>query len=137
MDEQPFQSPETAAQAMTVGEHVSSEGHGTQRRISMETIESVVHQIAERFQPERVILFGSYAYGQPGSESDVDLLVVTDTPLKETEEAVRICRGIEYHFALDLSVLKPATMARRLAIGDPFLREVTAKGKVLYERTGR
>jgi len=77
-----FQSQETAAQTRPVDQEVSSGGHGAQRRISMETIESIARQIAERFQPERVILFGSYAYGQPGSESDVDLLVVTNTRLR-------------------------------------------------------
>jgi hypothetical protein len=66
----------------------------------------------------------------------VDLLVVMDTPLKETEQAVQICQTIEYHFGLDLIVRTPATMARRLALGDPFLREVVDKGKVLHERAG-
>jgi hypothetical protein len=68
---------------------------------------------------------------RPRPESDVDLLVVMDTPLKETEQAVRICQAIEYHFGLDLIVRTPETMARRLALGDPFLHEVVSKGKVL------
>lgn len=105
------------------------------RRVPRESIETVVRQIVERFQPEQIILFGSYAYGRPGPESDVDLLVVMDTPLKEMEQAVRICQAIEYHFGLDLIVRTPATLARRLALGDSFLHEATHKGKVLYERT--
>jgi len=104
-------------------------------RIPQRAIEETVHQIVQRFQPQRIILFGSYAWGEPRPESDVDLLVVMDTPLKETEQAVRICQAIEYHFGLDLIVRTPATLARRLALGDPFLREVVSKGKVLYERT--
>jgi predicted nucleotidyltransferase len=103
-------------------------------RIPRESIETVVRQIAERFQPEQIILFGSYAYGRPGPGSDVDLLVVMDTPLKEMEQAVRICQAIEYHFGLDLIVRTPATLARRLALGDSFLHEATHKGEVLYER---
>jgi len=105
-------------------------------RIPQQVIEDVVRQIVERFQPQRIILFGSYAYGQPRPDSDVDLLVVLDTPLKEMEQAVRICQMIEYHFGLDLIVRTPATLARRLALGDPFLHEIIRKGKVLYERTG-
>lgn len=62
-------------------------------RIPKQAIEAVVEQIVQRFQPQRIILFGSYAYGQPRSESDMDLLVVMETPLKETEQAVRICPG--------------------------------------------
>lgn len=105
------------------------------RRIPQQAIEEVVDQIVERFQPERIILFGSYAYGRPRPESDVDLLVVLETPLKETEQAVNICQAIDYHFGLDLIVRTPATLARRLALGDPFLHEVVSQGKVLYERT--
>lgn len=104
-------------------------------RIPQEAIEEVVHQIVTQFHPQQVILFGSYGYGRPRPESDVDLLVVMDTPLKETEQAARVCQAIEYHFGLDLIVRTPATLDRRLALGDPFLHEVIHKGKVLYERT--
>jgi predicted nucleotidyltransferase len=103
-------------------------------RIPREAIEEVVHQIVTRFYPQQVILFGSYAYGQPRPESDVDLLVVMDTPLKETEQAARICQTVEYHFGLDLIVRTPATLDRRLTLGDPFLHEVIREGEVLYER---
>ncbi len=105
------------------------------QRIPQQAIEDIVRQIVQQFQPEQIILFGSYAYGQPRQESDVDLLVVMDTPLKETAQAVRICQAIDYHFGLDLIVRKPDALARRLALGDPFLHEVVSQGKVLYERT--
>jgi predicted nucleotidyltransferase len=105
-----------------------------QRRISRRVIEDVVRQIVDAFQPQRVILFGSYGRGQPEPESDVDVLVVMDTALRETEQAVRICQAIEYHFGLDLIVRTPETIARRLALGDPFLREIVTSGEVLYER---
>lgn len=94
----------------------------------------IVQQIVAQFRPLRVILFGSYAYGFPGPASDVDVLVVMETPLREAEQAVQICQAIEYHFALDLLVRTPATLQRRLALGDPFLQEVLSKGIVLYER---
>ncbi|MFQ5859582.1 MAG: nucleotidyltransferase domain-containing protein [Anaerolineae bacterium] len=105
------------------------------QRVPQETIDETVRQIVERFRPQRIVLFGSYAYGQPRPESDVDLLVVLDTSLKETEQAVRICLAIEYHFGLDLIVRTPVTLEQRLALGDPFLREVVSKGKVMYEST--
>jgi hypothetical protein len=59
---------------------------------------------------------------------------VMDTALRETEQAVRMCQAIEYHFGLDLIVRTPETIARRLALGDPFLREIVTSGEVLYER---
>lgn len=104
------------------------------RRVPMRAIRDVVQQIAEQFQPKKIILFGSYAYGHPRPESDVDLLVVMDTPLKEIEQAIQICQATPYQFGLDLIVRKPSTLKRRLAQGDPFLREVMQFGKVLYER---
>ena len=103
-------------------------------RIPQQAIDDVVDQIIQRYQPQKVILFGSYAYGQPRPESDVDLLVILDTPLKETEQAVRICQEIDYHYGLDLIVRTPEIVAQRLALGDPFLNEIVNKGKVLYER---
>ena len=105
------------------------------RRIPMPAIDAVVQQVADRFQPEKVILFGSYAYGSPTPESDVDLLVIMRTSLKHTQQAVRICQAIEYHFGLDLIVYTPEMLERRLQLGDSFVTEIMSQGKVLYERT--
>ena len=105
------------------------------RPIPMQAIRAVVQQIAEKFQPERIILFGSYAYGDPRPESDVDLLVIMDTPLRNREQAVQIARAIEYHFGLDLLVRSPQQLAERLALGDFFLQEVIERGQVCYART--
>jgi uncharacterized protein len=107
------------------------------RRIPAQAIDETVRQIVEKFQPQQVILFGSYARGKPRPESDVDLLVVMDTPLKGSEQAVRICQAIEYHYGLDLLVYTPATLAERLALGDPFLREIMQQGKMMYEHPHR
>ncbi|MCL4505874.1 MAG: nucleotidyltransferase domain-containing protein [Chloroflexi bacterium] len=102
-------------------------------KVQPDELDGVVHQIVARFHPSRIILFGSYAYGAPSADSDLDLLVVLDTPLKETEQAVKICQAIHYDFGLDLIVRTPGTLTRRLELGDPFLREIIEKGKVLYE----
>ena len=107
------------------------------RRIPMRAIRAVVTQIAERFQPEKIILFGSYAYGKPRPESDVDLLVVMETPLRNREQAAQIARAIDYHFGLDLLVRRPQQLAERLALGDFFLQEISERGKVLYARSDK
>lgn len=106
------------------------------RRIPRQAITAVVKQIAEKFRPEKVILFGSYAYGKPKPESDVDLLVIMDTPLHNGEQAAKIARAIDYHFGLDLLVRRPQQLTKRLKQGDYFLQEVMEKGKVLYARAG-
>jgi uncharacterized protein len=105
-------------------------------RIPMIAIEDVVNQIAGRFYPQRIILFGSYAYGRPGPESDVDLLVVMDTPLSGVKQSVQILQSIRYRFGLDLLVYTPQRLAQRLELGDPFLKEITGRGKVMYESPG-
>ena len=103
------------------------------QRIPQEAIDDVVNQIATQFEPKQIILFGSYAYGQPRPESDVDLLVVMDTPLKEWEQRWKIRQALNYNFGLDLVVRTPTTLAQRLQWGDFFLREITEKGKIVYE----
>lgn len=104
-------------------------------RIPQEAIDDVVNQIATQFEPKQIILFGSYAYGTPRPESDVDLLIVMETPLRERDQRWKIREAINYNFGLDLIVRKPEILAQRLEWGDFFLREITEKGKVVYEST--
>ena len=99
-----------------------------------QAIQELVRQIVDGFQPQQVLLFGSYAYGTPSPESDVDLLVVMDTPLREVQQAVAIYQAVPHPFGLDLIVHTPARLAQRLELGDGFLREIVSRGKVLYER---
>ncbi len=100
-------------------------------------IERFVLQIAEQFDPERIILFGSYAYGKPTPDSDVDILVIMNTPMREIEQAAEIRDAIDNPFALDLLVRTPEKSAQRVALGDFFMREITRRGKVVYERPNR
>lgn len=97
----------------------------------------MVKRIAERFRPKRVILFGSHAYGEPDADSDVDLLVIMDTPLRNVEQAVEIRREAALPFPADLLVRAPSEVADRVAQGDCFLRDVITKGEVLYEAPDR
>ena len=99
----------------------------------MRVIRRFAREIAEKFHSEKVILFGSYAYGTPHADSDVDILVVMPAR-NEIDQAVRIDRVIDPPFPLDLIVRTPKNMAWRLKEGDWFLREVVTRGKVLYEK---
>jgi predicted nucleotidyltransferase len=103
------------------------------KHIPMEAIDDVVQQIIEKFHLQRILLFGSYARGAPRPESDVDILVVMESTLRDTEQALQICQQIEYRFGLDLLVISPKKLSQRLGLGDSFLREVIEKGRVLYE----
>jgi predicted nucleotidyltransferase len=91
-------------------------------------------KIAERFHPEKIILFGSYAYGQPHGESDVDLMVIMPSR-NVIDQAIRIDLAFERPFSVDVHVRTPSQIRKGLKEGDCdwFLREVMEKGKVLYE----
>src|SRR5262249_18459342 len=90
--------------------------------------------IAEEFHPGKIILFGSYPYGTPHPDSDVDLLVIMPAR-DEHAQAVRILWRLAAPVPLDLIVRTPKEMAWRLAEGESFLTAVVSQGKVLYEKT--
>jgi len=117
------------------GERIEASQGESSRRVSMHAIRAVAQRIADRFQPEKIILFGSHAYGHPKPESDVDLLVIMDTPLRSRQQRLEISRALSPRpFPLDIIVRTPQELAERIVMGDLFLREITTRGKVLYER---
>ena len=96
-------------------------------------IQAITDDIVRKFAPLQVILFGSYAYGTPTEDSDVDLLVVMDIPKSEfRNKAIEIRQRVSYHFGLDLLVRSPEEIAYRVSYNDWFLREITEKGKLLH-----
>lgn len=101
--------------------------------IAQERIQEVADKIAQQYHPDKVILFGSQAYGQPHDHSDVDLLVVMDYEGRPITQAIEIKKNVGGDFAMDLLVYKPAQLQERLEWGDFFLREITQKGRVLYD----
>jgi predicted nucleotidyltransferase len=107
------------------------------KRIPMRAIRAIAKHIAEKFDPEEIILFGSHAYGRPTAWSDVDLLVVMETPNgEEFEKSLEIRKSLpSLTFGLDVVVRSRTTIERRKKLGDWFLVDVTEKGKVLYERS--
>src|SRR6267154_923970 len=104
--------------------------------IPLAAIRRFARRIAERFQPDKIILFGSYAYGKPHEESDVDLLVIMRTR-NAIDQSIRITLAFERLFSFDLIVRTPWQIERGLKDDDWFLREVMEKGKVLYETPDR
>jgi predicted nucleotidyltransferase len=101
-------------------------------RVPRAVIRKYVDRIVEKFQPEKVILFGSHAYGRPDADSDVDILVVMPAA-NPINQAIRIGLSLPAPFYLDLIVRTPENLARRLRWNDWFLREIVERGIVLYE----
>ena len=96
-------------------------------------IRSFSTELARRFRPQKIILFGSHASQKATADSDVDMLVVMPHRGPAAMQAARIRQQVRAPFALDLIVRSPAVLKRRLKLGDSFLREVMSEGKVLYE----
>jgi predicted nucleotidyltransferase len=106
--------------------------------IPLSAIRRFARQIGERFQPDKIILFGSYAYGTPHAESDVDLVVIMPA-YDVIAQAIRISGAFERLFSHSIMVRTPKQIERGLRQDDCdwFLREVMEKGKVLYEAPDR
>ena len=105
--------------------------------VSREDIQATCDDIVREFDPLQIIIFGSYAYGAPTEDSDVDLLVVMEIPESETtRQASKIWQRIPYRFSMDLLVRSPKEIAYRVFHNDWFLREILEKGDVLYESSG-
>lgn len=104
-----------------------------QSKATSEQIQRVCDEIVRGFHPERIVLFGSYACGDPTPESDVDILVVMSFEGSSREQAAKIRTVIDTTVALDLLVRTPEQISERLAMGDFFIYEITTQGKVLYE----
>src|SRR5216110_3793779 len=81
--------------------------------VPMRVIRRFARQVAERFQPDKIILFGSFAYGTPHADSDVDILVVMPAR-NEVSQASRIRLAVPRRFPMDLIVRTPENLRRRL-----------------------
>lgn len=98
------------------------------------TIDVIRDKIVKEYKPEKIILFGSYAWGKPREDSDFDIFIIKDTDvpsLKRIEMVDRIFSRREY--PMDFLVYTPEQVKRNLKNGDLFLRDILANGKILYD----
>lgn len=98
-------------------------------------IERIVRRIVEGYHPLKVVLFGSYAYGTPHEDSDIDMLVIKETSERFIDRWVAVQELIadsERRTPVEAIVVTPDELTRRLARGDQFFQEIVARGKVLY-----
>ena len=98
----------------------------------MTAIRRYAKRIVERFRPDAIYLFGSYANGTAHADSDVDLMVVMPAR-NPVDESVRIRLDLPATFPLDLLVCTPQKWQRRLDYGDSFVHEIATRGKKLHD----
>lgn len=100
----------------------------TQKQLDM-----IVREIVTKYQPEKVILFGSVARGAETEDSDYDFFIVKrDVPYRGIDRHYDLMKRIRYRHASDFLICTPAEVEKRLALGDPFIREIMTQGRVLY-----
>jgi predicted nucleotidyltransferase len=102
-------------------------------------LDEIVTILKRDYRPEEIILFGSYAYGRPSTDSDVDLLIVKESderPIDRRIEVRQLLRHINFQVSLTLIVLTPDEIDNRVKAGDPFFTEILSRGKVLHSWDG-
>jgi predicted nucleotidyltransferase len=112
-----------AAEAATVDIHIE------------ESLEEIKLRLIKEFNPQQIILFGSHAYGHPTADSDVDLLIVMESHERPVTRAARVSKLLRPRpFPIDILVRTPDEIRYRLEIGDQFVRDIFARGRVLYDQ---
>ncbi|MEW6040042.1 MAG: nucleotidyltransferase domain-containing protein [Elusimicrobiota bacterium] len=99
-------------------------------------IENIVSKIVENYRPDKIILFGSYAYGNPTEESDIDLFIIKDDNRRRIErfrEVMHLLMDIK-GMAIEPIIFTNEELQKRIKLEDDFILEIITKGKVLYER---
>jgi len=104
--------------------------------VALNEIQELTRRIAEEFHPEKIILFGSHAYGVPKEYSDVDLLVIMSFEGNSFDQGTTILERVRPGYYVDVIVRSPDDAARRYREFDPLIREAFDRGTELYARQG-
>ena len=101
-------------------------------------LSNMVETIKAKYAPEKIIMYGSFAYGVPDENSDIDLLIIKETSERPLDRRVRVRRIVDIrdssYPAFSPLVLTPEEIKQRLDIGDQFIEEILTRGEVLYAR---
>jgi len=101
-------------------------------------LKEVTDKIVRALKPEKIFLFGSYAYGNPGKDSDVDLLIIMESSERSAKRRIRVSRLFwDRPVPMDFVVKTPTEIAERISMGDFFIKKILTKGKVLYDKKTR
>ena len=98
-------------------------------------IKKITDQIVKKYKPEKIILFGSYAWGKPTEDSDVDLFIVKETKEARTKRHLKVDRMLlDRTTPIDILVYTPQEVKGRLSLGDFFVKDIIQKGKTIYAK---
>ena len=103
--------------------------------IELKKINDIVARIASKFNPDKIILFGSYASGTPNNDSDIDLLVIKDTDLPRHKRSFDIQKMlIGSMIPMDILVYTNTEFEKEKNEKNSFLNSAIKTSKILYER---
>ena len=98
-------------------------------------ISSIVERLKEKYKPEKIILYGSFAYGKPNRDSDIDILIIKSAKERPIDRRImvrRIVTDLRKGYPFSPIVITPDELSQRLKIGDQFLQEIISQGRLLY-----
>ncbi len=102
-------------------------------KLHQKEIENIAKQIVEKYKPEKIILYGSFVYGKPHEDSDVDLFVIKKSKKPRTKRHLELDRMLlDRKMALDILVYTPQEIKKRLSLGDFFIKDIINQGKTIY-----
>lgn len=109
----------------------------TKNKEAKRLILEMVEKIIASYQPLKIILFGSYAYGEPDQDSDIDLFIIKDTTERPIDRRVNVRRIVSdkrRRIPFEPIVITQKELEKRIRIGDQFIEEILTKGETLYEK---
>ncbi|MDI6883223.1 MAG: nucleotidyltransferase domain-containing protein [Patescibacteria group bacterium] len=104
-------------------------------KFQQKEIKKIIKQIVEKYKPEKIVLFGSFAYGKPKASSDVDLLVIKKTTKPKVKRIKELLMKIKSNLPIEPLVYNPKELKERFNLGDFFFQDISKKGKILYEKS--
>lgn len=105
---------------------------------SKKILSEVVEKLINQYKPLSIILYGSYAHGNPTEDSDIDLLILKNTNKRRVDRFVQVKKIIydpRNKIPISPLIYNPKELEERLRIGDDFIKEIYKKGTILYEKT--
>ena len=98
-------------------------------------IKKITKQIVDNYHPEKIILFGSYAWGKPNENSDVDLFIVKETNKRRTDRQLEVDKILsDRNIPLDVLVYTPQEIKNRMLLEDFFVKNIIQQGKTVYAK---
>lgn len=104
------------------------------RTLLEEELPRIVAILIKKYQPEKIILFGSLAEGCIHEWSDIDLFIVKETDKRPIERVLEVARIVQPRVGIDLFVYTPSEVRTLLEENVSFVRDIVQAGKVLYEK---